>query len=325
MVKKMLALWCLLTTLSFAQQCTGHFVNPFKDICWNCLFPITLGSSEIVHGQYKDTKNPSNIFCSCANSPLPIGFALGFWEPYALVDITRKPYCMVNLGLNLSIKKQGLGGAQMPSDDGNGAFYYAHWYKYPLIYLLQLITNQACSQTDDFDVAYLTELDPTWNDSTLAFIFSPEAVLFTNPLVRGSCAADATQTFGGQQTAIDSLFWCQGSQGSTYPLSGFVAYQTSPISAALLLSERLNFKLHRDPPIVWESTGIDGQGLCYETPRPVMPKSRYRYQLVNTIANAKRCYPFGASVTTWEMGHIRPSDGDNFGYMVWKKRNCCFL
>lgn len=325
MVKKILGIGLLLfCSMANAKPCKGHFINPFKDICWDCLFPITLGSAEVVHGRYPDTKNPKNIFCSCVNASLPVGFALGFWEPYALVDITRKPYCMVNLGIGLDIKKQGLGGAQMPAADGNGAFYYAHWYKYPIIYWLQLITNQACTQTDEFDVAYLTELDPTWNDSTLAFILSPESVLFTNPLVRGTCAVDATKTMGGQQTAVDSLFWCQGAQGSTYPISGFVAYQTSPLSAALLLAERLNFKLHREI-LIWDSAGVDGERLCYETPHPVMPKSRYRYQLVNTLSAANRCYPFGASVTTWETGHIKPSEGDNFGYLVWKKRNCCFL
>ncbi len=37
--------------------------------------------------------------CSKGTPPIPIpGVSIGFWEPVRLVDITRTPYCMVNLG-----------------------------------------------------------------------------------------------------------------------------------------------------------------------------------------------------------------------------------
>jgi len=325
MLKRIFLLIALMSQPVIAAQCTGHFINPFTDICWDCLFPITIGKANVVKGSYPDTKqNPSNILCSCANNPIPIGLSLGFWEPFALVDVTRKPYCMVNLGFEINIKGQGIGGAQMPAAEGNGAFYYAHWYKYPLLYWLQLITSTACMQVGEFDVAYLTELDATWNDSTLSFITSPESTLFTNPIVRTSCAIDATKTFGGFSTAMDSLFWCQGSQGSTYPVNGQVSLQTSPVSAATLIAERMNFKMHREG-LVWDSVGLDSPALCHTYPMPIMPKSRYRYQMVNTIPEAKACHPFGATVTTWETGHTTPADSDNFGFLIWQKRNCCFL
>ena len=28
---------------SAAQTCTGRFVNPISDVCWECLFPISIG------------------------------------------------------------------------------------------------------------------------------------------------------------------------------------------------------------------------------------------------------------------------------------------
>ncbi|WP_195911748.1 TraU family protein, partial [Legionella pneumophila] len=140
--------------------------------------------------------------------------------------------------------------------------------------------------------------------------------------VRASCAADATKALAG--TAMDSLFWCQGAQGSTYPLNGFVANQASPISAATLLAERTDFKLHRLGAIK-DSVGKDWPALCRTYHSSILPKSRYRYQLVNTLPDAKRCQPFGRSVITWEAGHTYPGDGDNFGFMIWRKRNCCFL
>ena len=188
-----------------------------------------------------------------------------------------------------------------------------------------ILMSSGCMETEDFDLAYLSELDPQWNDSELSFIENPEAVLFSNPVARASCALDATTAL--TKTAIDKLFWCQGSQGSTYPLTGFVAHQASPLQAAVLLVERTDFKLHRFGAIkdsIGEYTP-ENPAICKPKYSAIMPKSRYRYELVNTIPDAKHCYPFGKSVTTFETGHVNPKDGDNFGFLVWKKRNCCFL
>lgn len=253
-----------------ASQCKGHFVNPITDLCWDCLFPLTIGSSEVVKSRYPDTKNPKNPICSCPNKLQLFGVTIGYWEPFALVDVTPKPYCMVNLGVQIDIKDQALGGSQMPDTDGRGAFYYVHWYKYPLMYWLKLLTSIACMEPEDFDVLYLSELDPTWNDSEFSFVLNPEATLFSMPQVRASCALDASKALVG--TAMNSLFWCQGAQGSTYPLNGFVANQASPISAATLLAERTDFKLHRIGAIK-DSVGKDSPALCTTYRSAILPKS----------------------------------------------------
>lgn len=302
--------------------CKGHFINPITDICWSCLFPLTLGKSELVKSNYPDTENPKSIFCSSYSGSK--GITIGYWEPTAIVDVTKHPYCMVNMGMKLPIKNQSLGGSNFSDVEGRNAFYYVHWYKYPLIYWLQILMCEACFEKEDFDIAYLSELDPQWNDSEFAFITNPESVLFSNPVARTSCALDATTSL--TKTSIDKLFWCQGSQGSTYPLNGHVAHQASPLQAAVLLTERADFKLHRLSAIKDSQCKDMGNALslCETKFSAIMPKSRYRYQLVNTIADAKHCHPFGKSVTTFESGHINPKDGDNFGFLVWKKRNCCF-
>ncbi len=323
----LIALLCVITNFAQASSaCKGHFINPITDVCWNCLFPLTIGKSKIVNSDYPDTENPKLPVCSChADYGDRVGITIGYWEPTAIVDVTKNPYCMVNLGIKLPIKNQSLGGSNFSDVDGRNAFYYVHWYKYPLIHWLQILMSSGCMETEDFDLAYLSELDPQWNDSELSFIENPEAVLFSNPIARASCAVDATTAL--TKTAIDKLFWCQGSQGSTYPLTGFVAHQASPLQAAVLLVERTDFKLHRFGAIkdsIGEYTP-ENPAICKPKYSAIMPKSRYRYELVNTIPDAKHCYPFGKSVTTFEAGHVNPKDGDNFGFLVWKKRNCCFL
>jgi len=302
--------------------CHGHFVNPITDICWECLFPITIGSTPVVPSDLPDTSNPSSPIGVCG-SPPRIGINIGYWEPVALTDVTPDPYCLVNMGgVKLNIGGSGNGGKQARTPSDSGAFYYVHWYKYPLIYWLQIITSLACFQSDQFDIAYMTELDPTWNDDELATILNPEAILFGNPVAQLACAPEAARSVVNS-LPMDSLFWCAGTQGSLYPLTGTVADEKSPLESAVKLSERMDFKMHREL-LLQDSIGKD-QAVCYTYPSSIMPKSRYRYQLVNTIPEADHCYPFGHMVATWEMGHNDLTGGNESGFLIFKKRNCTFL
>ena len=316
------------SAMAVGATCQGHFVNPITDICWDCLFPVTLGSTEVIPSEHPDTTNPGNPLCLC---PMAVGYRIGisfgFWEPYALVDVTRDPFCMVNLGMKMDVGSldSEVGGQQNGQGTvAYGGFYWAHWYKYPLTYWLQILTQVACMDTGDFDIAYLTELDPMWDDDNLTFVINPEAVLFGNPVAQASCAFDAAAASTGATTALDSLFWCMGSQGSSYPLTGNYTAHVTNIQAATLVSEKLNFKLHRFG-LTSDSVGADAPALCFQYRMGVMPKSRYRYQMVNTVPAANTCYPYGAVTAFWETGHDDLSNGQNYGFLMWRKRNCCFF
>lgn len=316
---------CSIST--FAAHCTGHFVNPIKDVCWRCLFPLSIGNSRIVgstHG-LQDTPNAKSPVGWC-ETPLGwrVGLNIGFWEPQALVDVTDTPYCLVNLGghqINLG-HKQARGGRHTVGQGEMGAFFHVHWYKYPLLNWLNIITSVGCLQTGDFDIAYLTELDPLWSDSEMSFVLNPEATLFGNQVAQASCAADSISSALHSQS-LDSLFWCAGSQGSHYPLTGHVNAPLSPVQSALLLTERLNYKLHREL-LMTDSSPNPGE-ICTEHHYPTLPKSRYRYEMVNQVADGGHCYPTGASTLLWEAGKIKPHTQDQYGFLVWRKRNCTFL
>ncbi|CAH6816168.1 Protein TraU [Vibrio chagasii] len=316
-------------TQAQSAACTGHFLNPLSDICWDCLFPMTLGSVPLINSTYPDTTNPSMPISYCPKPPpifMQIGLNIGYWEPYSLVDVTRVPYCMVNMGMQLSHdNSQQIGGSQHDSSaktSGN-AFYHVHWYKYPVIYWLQLMQSAACMATDHFDVAYLTELDPFWDDDEMSFILNPEAILFGPPTTQLSCITEAMATTTGRVLPFDALFWCLGSQGSVYPLTGNSAYSHTGPQVGTLMLERFNFKMHRQG-IVWETRGEDG-AVCYQWPEPILPKSRYRYQLSAPIGDAAHCYPYGTTSSLWEQGKDNPTTGGNFGFVNWRKRNCVFL
>ena len=77
MIRRRLALAALaVTAVSWsapvsAQACTGRFVNPVSDVCWECLFPISIGPVSIVSASgAPDTPNPSSPICLCG-SPIP--------------------------------------------------------------------------------------------------------------------------------------------------------------------------------------------------------------------------------------------------------------
>ncbi|CDW60640.1 TrbC Ftype and TraU domain containing protein [Trichuris trichiura] len=245
-----------------------------------------------------------------------IGLAIGYWEPMALTDVTRSPGCMVNLGFSLpAFGKTAQGTAKKDEKQVNGAFCHVHWYKYPLTYWLNIITSLGCLEGGDLDIAYLSEIDPTWTDSSLTTILNPEAVIFANPIAQGACAADAIAS--AFNMPLDVLFWCAGSQGSMYPFNGQVSNESSPLQSSLLVSERMAFKLHRQGMIM-ETIGKNN-AVCNEYPSPILPKERWRYQMVNMYPDSGQCHPFGRSVTRWETGKNPPNTKKNFGYLMWRK------
>ena len=95
----------------------------------------------------------------------------------------------------------------------------------------------------DFDILYLSELDPTWNSSELAFFTNPEAAWLANPVALAACLADAAAASAG--TPIDSLFWCAGTWGLLYPFSGTTPNYGSRPSETSLSAARALAALHR--------------------------------------------------------------------------------
>ena len=67
------------------------------------------------------------------------------------------------------------------------------------------------------------------------------------------------------------------------------------------------------------------QAVCYEYPSPIIPKERWRYQMVNMYPDSGQCHPLGRSVMRWEAGKNPPNTRKNYGYLMWRKRNCVFL
>ena len=310
---------------SVHANCVGKFVNPITDVCWKCVFPLTIMGMDVVKGN-PSPQAPRKPICICNRPPLNLpvpGIPVGFWEPVRLVDVTRTPYCLVNMG-GISVASSGVnyrGDVEENTDDGtHHSFYQVHWYVYPIMYWLEVLTDFVCLENISIDLAYLTELDPLWGDDQKSFILNPESVLFGNLVAQAACAADCLAS--SVNLPMDMLFWCNGCQGGLYPFTGTLNDHSGGVQASLLITGRFMAKLHREL-LLWGTYGTDG--LCSKYPMPIIKKSQYRLQMTYPIPTANNCYPMGHTEMFWQPGKEFPYNGSDFGYLVWRRRDCCLL
>jgi conjugal transfer pilus assembly protein TraU len=319
----------LIATTSWGQgTCYGKWLNPITDVCWKCLFPLSIAGQKVADPD-KDKATPDghrNLFCYCHSGR--VGIPIGFWEPFRVAEVTYKPFCMVHLGgMKINLKLKTPEGTVSVKRGGKTArktaFYHVHWYVYPLLIWMNMVTDLACMTPEEFDIAYMTEFDPLWDDDELSLWLNPEVALFSNPLAQLACASDCAAASVGKP--IRSLFWCAGCQGGIYPLTGTLGFYRGGVDASTLLVEKLIFKLHREL-LLWGTMGT--KGLCGQYPMPWWRKDQYKLQMTypRIEKNSKlACNPIGRSTTLWGSNKEYPIKGEDFGYLVWRRRECCVL
>lgn len=322
--------FCLIgMSMSAKATCYGKWINPITDVCWKCMFPLSIAGAKVADPN-KDQATPDgykSFFCHCKDTGR-VGIPIGFWEPFRVADVTYKPFCMVNLGgMDLKLKVNALAGTVSLKQGGKTgkktAFYHVHWYVYPLLVWMNLVTDLACMTPEEFDIAYMTEFDPMWNDDELSMWLNPEAALFANPIAQVACASDCAAASLGKP--INSLFWCSGCQGGIYPLTGTLGFYTSGVDASTLLVEKLIFKLHREF-LLWGTMGK--KGVCGHYPMPWWRKDQYKMQMTypRIEKNSKlACNPIGRTTFVWGANKEYPIKGEDFGYLIWRRRDCCVL
>jgi conjugal transfer pilus assembly protein TraU len=328
--KRLIVILLLITSFTIDAKCIGRFINPITDLCWSCLFPLSIGPATVNKNlSSSDPENPKDLICLCPRPPLPVpvpGVPVGFWEPIRMVDVTRTPYCLVGMG-GLCFSNSAKKGTHSITGDQKRAkehsFYHVHWYIYPIIYWLELLIDFICLDKKPIDLAYLTELDPTWNDDEISAILSPEVFLFANPLAQAACSIDCATA--SVSYSRDPFFWCAGCQGGIYPFTGNVEHHAGGVQASLLLTQRMAAKMHRQGMAM----GTCGkEALCGKYVMPVIRKKQYRTQMVYPRAATNKelgCHPMGKGSVLLETGREYPWKGEDFVYFIWRKNNCCCL
>lgn len=313
------------------QDCNGHFVNFITDICWSCMFPMTFGASNLAlpvsMGQEGDTNPGGSPICLCGAN---LGVKVSFWEPVRHVDVVRKPFCLSAMGMDIS----GSVGLDAPrgthgdrDDSSRTSLYQAHWYIDSVLTLIGAVLDSNCLEQKPFDVGYMTEFDPLWNDDEMTSILNPDSFLFGNLIAQLACGADCVASTIG--FGSNTLFWCAGCQGSMYPMNGHVAAHIGGVQASSLIAERFIAKMHREG-LMWAAQG--DAGLCGYYPQFLMDKTGYKYQMHFPVPQdkifGKCCQPLGRTTILWGANKEIPNTpvsegGEDFAYLIFRKRTCC--
>jgi len=296
------------------------------DVCWNCLFPIRVagvplgGSSNTVPEGAADRQ-----ICACQDNngvPHP-GVVTSFWEPARLVEFQRVPGCSSVLnGTRFPMDRtfQGMHGGT-DYDGGDGSFMHYHYYAFPLMLIMDMFVSGKCNADGytDLDLMYLSELDPTWNNSELAFFTNPEAAAVANPIAAAACTADAVSSTAGRP--LTSMFWCAGAWGAIYPISGHQTGGDDVMRTSSLLKTRVMAALHRRG-LAWQTMGTSamcGGGHI----RPTLPKSQYKFSLIYPLPETERAHVIGESTLRWGLGRTIPGIGNDPIYTIWRWNDCC--
>lgn len=291
-------------------------VDLIAKIDWTATLPLRFAGATILPGRMADVSGSLNSpVCKCLD-PFPrIGVPVAFYEPSRIIEVVKDAYCFPTIGTGSSVPFGG--GTAGDAQDRSKTFYQAHYMIFPVYSLLEIITDLGCLESGGVDYAYITEVDPFWNSDELTIFLNPEALLFGNPIANLACIADsvASTVFN----PIDPLFWCKGAWGNAYPLTGWTNSKNMVEDSASVAASII-YKLHREL-ILWGSWGQ--AGLCGHFPMPIWRKSAYRLQIATPV-------PFfattiGTSGLLWNQAKNPPFIGDNFGYILFKKRDCCAL
>jgi conjugal transfer pilus assembly protein TraU len=293
------------------------------------VFPIRIAGISIGAGaNLEDYVGCGGIpICVCWKGipPIPrIGIKVSFWEPIAVVETIKSPWCFPSLGVQMpiSISKMSAGteaGWAERKKVSKTTFAQTHYIKYPTFALLNLLTDFVClSFLNGLDVGYITEVDPLWQNDTLAFVLNPEAAVFGNPVTQFACMADSTAAAAG--FSLDPLFWCMGSWGSSYPLTGNIS-SVGYTQANAGEVARLLYKMHREM-LLWGSVGC--QAMCQMYPMPIWRKSQYSIFPLYPVLFPFR-FAIGRTGLMWSEAQNPPIPirNDNFAWAIYRKRDCC--
>ena len=307
--------------------CNGKFPNPITDYCWSCVFPIRIAGIEIpLDDRQEDTNDSVDATCTCGDGlNLAIGITSSFWEPSMLVDVVRKPFCMAGIGgvdMGNLIDAPASGISRVKGTQAKDSFYQVHWYVNPILYIIQLAVDSDCLDRSPFDMAYMTEIDPKWNDEELSLILNPDVFLYANPIAQAACIGDcfsATADF-----PLNDMYWCGGCQGSVFPFTGHVNNHIGLVDSSSLLLQKFTHMAHREL-MIYAQSGEDG--MCKKYPKFLIDKNDYKYSMVFPTPQRKIfgrcCQPFGRTTADWGSGTTFPYKGEDVVYQVFRKRDCC--
>lgn len=327
------------------------FSNVFDQVCWSCFIDgINIAG---LNSNNPDGSVDSPV-CACDDDlGIPqVGITASYNSITRIAEVVTQPWCSPSLG-GIQLQDSEYGQGFIDTDDANNtkAFFQYHYFAYPLMTMLEILMMPECTGSDviDFDLMYVSEIDPTWNDDLLAILMSPEAVLFGSPPALAWCGVDCVLATADEQQ--EEFYGCAGCSGLLYPFTGNVNPSPDPVASSDLAAQRAIASLHRKG-LATKSMGEEA--MCGERViAPMIPSTQYRFSMmypvpeasgggVNVIGNSpdntagqageelnrygQCCHPMGMSTARWATaagGRMPPGKDLSFVYMVWNYQDCC--
>ena len=317
------------TGSNMGSSCQGRFPDLITDICYDCMFPISIAGAQINMGLSADDYDSGaskNSICSCSNS-LSIGVPSSFWEPIYMVDSTNVAGCMPLLGgiqINPPTNSAEQGAVVNTNAQIGGtsraAFMQINEYVNPVMTTLGIISDNPCLDNRGFDTPYVSWADPTWNDDALAMILTPYAYPFAGIPSIAAEAPDAIAATSG--FALEQLFWTAGAWGSMYPVTGNVSTANTPEQVSHLLIARIFAKLHA-AGVQQTTAGPNAQESCGSMGVPEFLMDKRQYKTNRTFPFPDNlCTPISRPFVIQEVGASAPQYKD-YGYFIFRKKDCC--
>jgi conjugal transfer pilus assembly protein TraU len=332
MFKKLLVTAALLlSTVANAvvpAVCTGTLFNPITDTDWNNIFPITIAGVPIPGGGNSTPPLMQAMppICTCPTVfGIPfVGIGLTWWQPMYVSEIERRPGCLSSLGGVQALNGYSMLHSEQTVADNNNTGessnrMQVHWYEYPVMSMLQMMESISCKNANGFNLAYVTEVDPLWQDDLWSSIFTPESALFSNPIAVASCAIDAVaSTF---DFPMDAMFWCAGTWGAVYPLAGNSGHSGDPFTMNNQIQAKFLARSHR-MGLQWQTIGPTA--VCAAHPNPIWVKSQYRFNQVAPVPRRGRAVVTGSNGKLFQFPPVtNPPTQEHTVNLIWQGQQCC--
>lgn len=332
--------------------------NVFTQVCWDC-FIDSINLMGMSSGNAPAGAANVGPFCLCTdNLGVPVaGIPKAHWQPSRINEVVTTPWCSPSLGgIKLQDTLTGL-GYNNTQEENPSAFYQYHYFAYPLMTMLNMLVMPSCGDGYvDFDLLYLSEVDPLWNDDLMSLMLNPEAIIFGNPAAIAWCITDCVMTTANTQQ--EEFYGCAGCDGLLYPLTGNVIPQPDPVAGSSLITQRVLASLHRKG---LAKKTIGEEAMCKPEYFPTIPRSQYRFSMLYPVPEASTepvvatppaggltstdqtsagssggaqehfqecCHPMGMSTSRWCTpvgGRTRPGKDNAYVYLIWNYRDCCII
>jgi conjugal transfer pilus assembly protein TraU len=300
------------------------------------MFPLKFGGVEVnSFDNLEDTPSEMSTICGpCLTPPFNIpvfGIQTSYWQPIAILEVTSIPHCMPTWGT--SMDAGNLAGSNSlgdrPAENDKSLYsYQTHYMFYPPFAAMDLGSSTCARTPTTWDMPYMSEYDPRWQDDVSAAVYFFEVMLVSHPLTQLSCGIDAIAANLG--FPLDLLWWCMGSWGSMYPVSGNIVNVTAP-QAAIGLAVRTIKNMSRPTdthPIPYMELTVGphmSRGYCTPIPMIDIRKSLYSFVPIYPTMYENRI-PIGRTGAVWEYGIDAPVTNDGvYAFVVYRKVECCFL